>query len=43
MEKELALEESATEKIPEKETEDIFAVKEVEIEEIAIDGVCGVY
>jgi len=28
---------------PEKETEDIFAVKEIEIEEMAIDGICGVY
>ena len=43
MEKEFELEESVTIKVPEKETEDIFMVKEVEIEEMAIDGVCGVY
>jgi len=43
MEKEFELEESATLKVPEKETEDIFTVKEVEIEEMAIDGICGVY
>jgi mycofactocin precursor len=43
MEKEFELEESVTVKAPEKETEDIFTVKEVEIEEMAIDGVCGVY
>ncbi len=24
-------------------TDDIFAVEEIEIEEMAIDGICGVY
>ena len=27
----------------EKSAEDIFAVEEIEIEEMAIDGICGVY
>ena len=43
MEKEFDREESASPETPEKESEDIFAVKEIEIEEMAIDGVCGVY
>jgi len=43
MEKEFELEENTTLKTPEKETEDIYTVKEVEIEEMAIDGICGVY
>lgn len=43
MDKEFENEESETLKTPKKETEDIFTVKEVEIEEMAIDGVCGVY
>jgi len=43
MEKEFELEESATLKVPEKETEDIFTVKEGGSEEMAIDGICGVY
>ena len=32
-------------KIDNKETDkdDIFAVEEIEIEEMAIDGICGVY
>lgn len=43
MEKELEQEKSTPGKKPKKESEDIFAVKEVEIEEMAIDGICGVY
>ena len=43
MEKEFDLEESASSEKPDKESEDIFAVEEIEIEEMAIDGVCGVY
>jgi mycofactocin precursor len=43
MDKEREVEESAILKTSEKETEDIFKVKEVEIEEMAIDGICGVY
>jgi len=27
----------------EKATSDIFTTKEIEIEEVAIDGICGVY
>lgn len=43
MEKEFEVEESTAMKAPEKETEDVFKVKEVEVEEMAIDGICGVY
>ena len=43
MENEFEMEEGATIKTPEKETEDVFTIKEVEIEEMAIDGICGVY
>ena len=43
MDKEFEVEDSPTLKTPEKETEDVFKVKEVEIEEMAIDGICGVY
>ena len=43
MDKEREVEERTTLETPEKETEDIFKVKEVEIEEMAIDGICGVY
>jgi mycofactocin precursor len=28
---------------PNKEAEEIFAVEEITIEELAIDGICGVY
>jgi mycofactocin precursor len=28
---------------PKKEKEDIFSVQEITIEEMAIDGICGVY
>ena len=43
MEKEFEVEDSKTLKVSEKEAEDIFKIKEVEIEEMAIDGICGVY
>jgi len=43
MEKEGDREESVSSQTPEKESEDIFKVKEIEIEEMAIDGICGVY
>ena len=43
MEKEFEVEESTAMKAPENETEDVFMVKEVEVEEMAIDGICGVY
>ena len=43
MEKEIKPEETAPVNPPEKEAEDIFEVNEIEIEEMAIDGVCGVY
>ena len=43
MEEEFKPEESTPVSPPEKEPEDIFEVKEIEIEEMAIDGVCGVY
>jgi len=43
MEKETDMEESTSSDSPEKESEDIFAIEEIEIEEMAIDGVCGVY
>ena len=43
MEKEFEVEENTPMKTPEKEREEIFTVKEVEVEEIAIDGICGVY
>ena len=43
MEKEFELEEGTNIKAPEKEPEDIFKIKEVEVEEMAIDGICGVY
>ena len=43
MEKEFEIEENTPLMTPEKETDDIFKVKEVEVEEMAIDGICGVY
>ena len=43
MEEEFKPEESPPVSPPEKEPEDIFEVKEIQIEEMAIDGVCGVY
>ena len=43
MENEFELEENTNVKTSEKETENIFTTKEVEIEEMAIDGICGVY
>ena len=43
MEKEFEKEENAPLKVPEREPDDIFAVNEIQIEEMAIDGVCGVY
>ena len=43
MEKEIDLEESTSSEKSDKESEDIFAVEEIEIEEMAIDGICGVY
>ena len=43
VEKEREQDERAPAGTPEKEQDDIFAIKEVEIEELAIDGVCGVY
>ena len=43
MEKEVESEEGTTIKVPEKEPEDIFKIKEVEVEEMSIDGICGVY
>jgi mycofactocin precursor len=43
MEEEFKPEESTPVSPSEKEPEDIFEVKEIEIEEMAIDGVCGVY
>ena len=43
MEKEFDQEERRESEELEKKTEDVFAVKEIEVEEMAIDGICGVY
>ena len=37
------LEEEENKKEEEKEKTDIFSTEEIEIEEMAIDGICGVY
>ncbi|MCG6911695.1 MAG: variant-type mycofactocin precursor [Deltaproteobacteria bacterium] len=43
MEKEFDKEEGVLPDTSEKEPEDIFKIEEIEIEEMAIDGICGVY
>jgi mycofactocin precursor len=37
------LQQSANEEQNEKITSDIYSIREIEIEEMAIDGICGVY
>lgn len=37
------LQQKAIDEQNEKATSDIYSTKEIEIEEVAIDGICGVY